>query len=513
MKKLCILFVFAGSFFRLPAQKPGDNIFNSPIIHTINIVMSEPKWWDSLNYYYNDGATQYMLASVTFDSIQLDSVGIRLKGNSSYGHIGTKKPIKLDLDRFISGQNIDGQKKLDLNNGFLDPTMMREKLFLDFLNKEGLPAPRCTYARVSYNGNYCGLYKIVEQIDKTYLKTNFGNSTGNLFKGDPAGTLEQKGTDPSAYYKDYELKTNTSVNDWTDLVNFIQLVNADQATFAAEIKASFDVSSYLRAWSANNLFVNLDAYYYYAHNYYLYDNPATQQFHWITWDVSVVFGVFPLWSESKVLNLDLLYVPQNAKTRPLSKNLMDNDAFRQEYLSYVCNYIYNDFTPANLFPQIDSLANRIRSDIYAEPDSNQFFSEEEFEKSLNYGSVAGGIIWGDIPGLKSFINKRREEAIVQLCEKGWSCATNSLSNDGVISIYPNPSYINVNLGFDLVEDDSPVSYSIFDIAGREVLSETVVLPPGNYSHNVNIEKLPAGIYVLKIANGCKKFNRKLVVVK
>ncbi len=159
--------------------------------------MTEPDWWDSLKYYYEDGATQYMVASITFDSLQFDSVGIRLKGNSSYGHIGTKKPIKLYLDQFISAQEIDGMSKINLNNGFLDPTMMREKLFLDFMNKEGLPAPRCTYARVSYNGNYCGLFKIVEQMDSPFLKTRFGNKDGNLFKGDPARTLAQKGTNPS----------------------------------------------------------------------------------------------------------------------------------------------------------------------------------------------------------------------------------------------------------------------------------------------------------------------------
>ena len=495
------------------SQNPGDKIFNSSSIHSINITMNEKNWWDSLQYYYNDGATQYMIASVTFDSIQLDSVGIRLKGNSSYGHPGRKKPIKLDLDKFISSQNIDGEKKLDLNNSFLDPTMMREKIFLDFLNKEGLSAPRCTYAKVFYNGNYCGLYKIVEQVDKIFSKTHFGNNNGNLFKGDPAGTLEQKGTNADAYYKDYELKTNNAANDWSDLVNFIQVVNADQETFTSQIKNVFETSSYIKSWAANNLFVNLDAYYYNPHNYYLYHNSATNQFDWITWDVSTVFGVFPLWSEEKVQTLDLLYISKNEDKRPLSKNFLNNTDFRYEYLTDVCNFLYNNFTPSYLFPKIDSVAARIRDDIYAEPDSNKMYTNEEFEKNIAYETVTGSFFWGDIPGLKAFVNGRRQEVIVQLCDKGWSCATNSLSSEGVIAIYPNPTFVSVNLNFDLVEDDAPVSYSIVDMAGREVLSETVILPRGDYSHNVNIEKLPAGIYILKVANACKKFNSKLVIVK
>lgn len=475
--------------------------------------MKQAAWWDSLNYYYGNGATQYMVCSVTFDSIHFDSVAIRLKGNSSYGHPGAKKPIKLDLDLYVAGQHVDGLKKINLNNGLLDPTMMREKIFLDLLNAEGLPAPRCTYARVYYNGNYCGLFKVVEEVDKTFLATHFNNNDGNLFKGDPAGTLEQKGTDPSAYYKDYELKTNEKVNDWRDLVDFIQLVNADQKTFDGEINSALDVSAYIKMWAANNLFVNLDTYFYYAHNYYIYHNTATDRFNWIAWDVSVVFGVFPLWSEERVINLDLLYVPKNESTRPLSKAIMNNESFRFEYLSAVCRYLYNHLTPGYLYPKIDSLANRIRADIYAEPDSNQMYTEEHFESNINYGTVSTAFFWGDIPGLKAFVEQRRAEAIAQLCEKGWSCATNAINHDGVIAIYPNPSFVTVTLGFDLVEKDAPVSCSIVDVTGREVLSESVVLPPGTNSHTVDIRGLSPGVYVLKVANNCKKFSKRLVVMR
>src|ERR1051326_3727083 len=122
---------------------------------------------------------------------------------------------------------------------------------------------------------------------------------------------------------------------------------------------------------------------------------------------------------------------------------------------------------------MNSLKTRIRALIYAEPDSNRAYTLEEFEKNTGYGSVNGGVIWGDIPGLKSFIMTRRQEVIVQLCEKDWSCASNSISGDGVVVIYPNPSFAEITLRFDLVEDDAPITYSIVDLSGREVLSETV----------------------------------------
>jgi hypothetical protein len=140
------------------------------------------------------------------------------------------------------------------------------------------------------------------------------------------------------------------------------------------------------------------------------------------------------------------------------------------------------------------------------------YAPEHFEQNIGYGTVSTGFFWGDVPGLKSFVLKRRQQVIVQLCEKEWSCALNSINKEGMVAIYPNPSSVSVTLGFDLVEDDAPVSFSILDMAGREVLSQTVILPRGTYSHDVNIEKLAAGIYLLKVSNSCKKFSRKIVII-
>ncbi|MEZ4650015.1 MAG: hypothetical protein R3E97_14740 [Candidatus Eisenbacteria bacterium] len=45
-----------------------------------------------------------MAATVTFDGTVFDSVGVRLKGNSSYTHPNDKKPFRLKLDEFIGGR-------------------------------------------------------------------------------------------------------------------------------------------------------------------------------------------------------------------------------------------------------------------------------------------------------------------------------------------------------------------------------------------------------------------------
>ncbi len=195
------------------SQGEGDIFFNAPFVHEIRFTFTQPNYWDSLIYYKNQGDTTgnyyYMKADVEINGQLLSNVGVRLKGNSSYwAYPGDKLPFKIDFDRYVLNQSFDGLKKLNLNNGFNNPTMMREKLFLDFALKNGINVPRCTFAAVYVNNTYWGLYSVVEQVNKAFLKDRFSNDTGNLFKGDPGGNLRWFGSDSASYYNRYGLKTN-----------------------------------------------------------------------------------------------------------------------------------------------------------------------------------------------------------------------------------------------------------------------------------------------------------------
>jgi len=47
-----------------------------------------------------------------------------------------------------------------------------------------VPASRHTYAKLALNATYMGLFSVVEQVDKRFLKDRFGdNDEGNLYKG------------------------------------------------------------------------------------------------------------------------------------------------------------------------------------------------------------------------------------------------------------------------------------------------------------------------------------------
>ena len=132
-------------------------------------------------------------------------------------------------------------KKLNLNNNFKDPTLLREKVMYDFLNVNGCYAPRADLANVYINDQLWGVYTTVEEVDKTFLDRTFNDDKGNLFKGDPSGDLKWLGSSQSLYETKYELKLNEVLNDWTDLITFINtLNNAPASSFHQDLDTIFD---------------------------------------------------------------------------------------------------------------------------------------------------------------------------------------------------------------------------------------------------------------------------------
>jgi len=59
---------------------------------------------------------------------------------------------------------------------------MRETIGYELFEQMGLPTPRRAFADVWINDTHLGLYTIVEQVDKTFLRRNFANPEGNLYK-------------------------------------------------------------------------------------------------------------------------------------------------------------------------------------------------------------------------------------------------------------------------------------------------------------------------------------------
>ena len=274
------------------AQIEGANLFSTNQVVSIDLDFPQSDFWQQLQDNYENIdliGSVYIPAQLTLTdatgTYTFDSVGVRLKGNSSDFHPGDKKAFKIDFNKFKVGQNYDGLKKLNFSNCFKDPTFMREKLFFDLCRAHGVPAPRANYANVKYNGEDWGFYTLIEQIDDQFLDWRIGNDSGNLFKagsnfsgGDGEANLVYLGLDQSLYESSYELKSNEETNDWYDLIDFIYFLNSSSdAEFELGLPSRLNLGPFLSSVAFNNLFSNLDTYTLSARNYYLYHNMSTDQ--------------------------------------------------------------------------------------------------------------------------------------------------------------------------------------------------------------------------------------------
>lgn len=403
----------------------GKSFFEKDTVHTIRINFLECNALDSLkrNKKIQDSLliTTYVQATVSIDGKKMYACGVRYKGESSYEfYPGDKKSFRIKFDKFVKGQDFHGLEDLNLNNNFKDPTMLREKIYLDLLNKYNCPAPRATFAKVFVNDKFMGIYLVTDNIDDVFLKRNFTRSNGILFQGEPLANFEYLGKNQVDYYPRYILKNNKIQNDWTALLKFIELVNdvtVSEEEFMKKLENNFALDKCLTSWAINSLIGNIDSYnIFYPHNFFFYFDSLDKKWNWISVDGNYAFAAWnPVKSFDQLVKMSVL-IPDSVPyvgPRPLLKNTIEkNSLIKQRYLKIVERLINSDFKPEVMNAKIDSLSMKIR--LYVYTDNIKMYTNEDFNNNLSI-TLGDPLDPGNfIPGLKVFIAERKKHVEAEL---------------------------------------------------------------------------------------------------
>jgi len=93
----------------------------------------------------------WAVASLTAEGKTIEKVGLRYKGNSTYGATARnlKRSLKVDIDRHDEAARFHGLKSLSLHSEVMDATRSREALAYSIYRAAGVPAPRTAFAEVS----------------------------------------------------------------------------------------------------------------------------------------------------------------------------------------------------------------------------------------------------------------------------------------------------------------------------------------------------------------------------
>lgn len=296
-------------------------------------------------------------------------VGFRLKGQAtlsySWGQGKWKLPFKLKMSEFentypaIKGQRLFGFKELSFAPGFVDNSLIREKVSADLFRAAGIPAARTAFYRVSIDFGtglkYCGVYTMVETIEDTMVKDQFGEDAGNIYK--PESQFRFFRTNQ------FEKKNNKTAVDYSDVRAVIAALNAPSRTrnpteWRTGLQATFDVDHFLRWLAVSNTIVNWDSYGTLAHNYYLY-HPAKGGIKWIPWDHNQALigspGVAgqPLAGAAARAGLTLT-MNEVDKDWPLIRFLMDDSVYVARYREHLKAFVAAGFAPATTAAMLEA---------------------------------------------------------------------------------------------------------------------------------------------------------------
>ncbi|MCC7303256.1 MAG: CotH kinase family protein [Bacteroidia bacterium] len=507
MKTISLFFglLITGILFSQPYNNDGDTLFASSFIHEIRFNFYHPAYYDSLMLSHTTDT--YYVCDMVFDGVTFPTVGVKFKGNSSFNILSQKKSMKVDLDYIIPSQDLDDLNKFNLNNLYHDPTCLREKLMADFLNRNQLPGPRVTYAKVYYNNVYWGLYTLVEEVNKDFLDGWFNDKRGNLFKGDPSGDLKWINSSPSSYYNKYELHTNETQNDWSDLVEYLDKINNYSLSGIRDtLDRYMDVPGFLKYEALCDIFVSLDSYIGSRHNYFVYHDSITDRFRWVFWDINSCFGVFnQSMSVAQMEGLSMTYLGTPPQDRPLAWRLMQDPLTLQELSYWFCVFLQEDqFSNTALDPRIDSLSDRIRNDVYSDP--NYTYTNQQFEDNRTIVVAADN---KNYPGLKPFIGARRDTLTSQLAAYGCYLGTSSEGNPALLKLYPNPAHDGVTIIYPdgLNEEMIP---QLFDLTGQCV-REFAKVQAGEQKIQIPVSGIRPGVYLLRMGGARGTVPLRLVI--
>ena len=347
-------------------------------IQTVSIEIEE----NNLNYLLQNAIDEpYVLTnSVTIGDVTLGYCGLRTKGSYTLEHSVTENEgsdrfsFTVNFGKYIKKkdygkkQNFFGCDKISFNNFFFDKTMMKEFFALKLMDEMGLPTPEYGLAKLYINGQYYGVYAMVEAMDHSILERYYGVDKDELssYLCKPEGTrflYEEIQADPSLLweqdedtYKDVEDMIPT-VTEWVTRLNFLsngldfngQKINVNSPEYLALVDQVLDTEEVVKYFAVHSFLCQMDNMFDGQKNFGLYVDQNGRAV-LVPWDYDLSFGCFYPSSAENTANfpLDVMYRmdygrmdeldKMNAEVYesfPLFNVIYKNDALMEKYHVYM----------------------------------------------------------------------------------------------------------------------------------------------------------------------------------
>jgi len=294
---LVALIVFCGPFAHAAAFT-AEQLFESDRLIEVEITMP-PANWEALRNesdrsnggfgrLFGGQASKekrfhYYQGDITIDGIRIPTVGLRTKG--FIGSLNPERPsIKVKFDEYVDQAPIDGLDRLTLNNNNQDGSLCSQYLTYHLFNKAGIPAPRVSFAKVTVNGEYLGVYCNVESVRDPFLNKHFGDASGEFYEGTISDFY------PNAV-ENIEAKNKRTEKDRSRAIALAALLETEETFDLEQIEKAVNVESFLTFWAMESLLGFWDGYTNNQNNYFAYSNPRDEhRFHFMPWGADGAFS-------------------------------------------------------------------------------------------------------------------------------------------------------------------------------------------------------------------------------
>ncbi|MEE9414644.1 MAG: CotH kinase family protein, partial [Acidimicrobiales bacterium] len=284
---------------------------------------------------------------------------------------GSKTCNKLSMKVKINWDDPKGEfyglRKLQFHSMRLDPTQMHDRLGYWLFGEMGVPAPRAVHARLLINGEFSGLYSLVEQIDGRFTREVFDDGSGNLYKEVWPIDIDGAAQTEKAYLKG--LKTNEDNDPSVALIRsfateIVESKGGDADSARQLITKWMDLDEVMAYLVVDRTIRHDDGpLHFYClseggcanHNFYWYENPSDSTLHLIPWDLDNAFEnivadanpVTPIADDFGEVSADCAFYSYGS--------------FQLEQRSAVCDPLFSALA------QLDSEYERVLADFLAGP--------------------------------------------------------------------------------------------------------------------------------------------------
>jgi spore coat protein CotH len=270
----------------------ANDLFNDQVLHEIRLSIHS-KDLAELRERYQENV--YFPADLTWRGQRVRNVGMRSRGGGSRSR--SKLGLKIDFDRYTTGQRFLGMRSLVLDNMWQDAALMREFLAMALYRRIGEAAPRESFARLYINNEYQGLYAIVEDVTNEFVTRAVGDTGGylyeyhwlrNFYMDDPGDDLNVY--KPMFEPRNHELESDSALyGPIRDL--FREINGPDDAVWRQRVGDRIDLAEFMTHVGVQGFLANNDGILgnFGINNFYLYRFNNSTRHRLIPWDEDQAF--------------------------------------------------------------------------------------------------------------------------------------------------------------------------------------------------------------------------------